>query len=52
MNEHNYNFKLRICIDIDVSTKFIFNILHFGVYRSSLNSLQKVKDLLKLIEVN
>lgn len=36
-----HNYKQQVCVDIDMSSQF--PMLHFGVYRSSINSLPKFK---------
>jgi len=42
--------KIKICFDIDLSTKF--GLIYFGVYRSSLKKLSHLKILLKEVEQN
>jgi len=42
------NCKIPICIDIDMSSKFPG--IHFGVMRSSINSTEKLKDLLDYLK--
>jgi D-serine deaminase-like pyridoxal phosphate-dependent protein len=43
------NCKIPVCIDIDMSSKFPG--IHFGVMRSSINSTQKLKELLKKLSI-
>lgn len=42
------NVVLPVCLDIDMSSKFPG--LHFGVHRSSINSLDKVKDFITTVK--
>ena len=42
------NVQIPVCLDLDVSTKF--PALHFGVYRSSLRSLEDVKTFVDYLK--
>lgn len=43
-----YNTKIKVCMDIDMSTDF--RRLHFGVYRSPLHTLDDVKNFVTSIQ--
>lgn len=43
-----FNKKLKICLDVDLSVRL--PVLYFGVYRSSINSLEKAKSLIDSLD--
>eukprot|EP01126_Amoeba_proteus_P051470 TRINITY_DN6146_c0_g2_i6.p1 TRINITY_DN6146_c0_g2~~TRINITY_DN6146_c0_g2_i6.p1 ORF type:complete len:148 (-),score=18.26 TRINITY_DN6146_c0_g2_i6:305-748(-) len=41
--------RLKLCVDVDVSSKFFFGMVHFGVQRSSIRSTAQLVSVIESI---